>query len=358
MHDVAVTLDRVAFRDFHRTGLGHAAHVVAAQVEQHEMLGALLGVGQQARLVGAVFVRSRPARAGAGDRPDRHFAIANANQDFRAGPRQRKARQVQEVEEGRGVHPPQRAIEREGRQGKRTGEALGQHHLEDVACLDVVLRAQHHVTVLAGSHGWLKGWLRQAGVAHRQGCSLGQAEQRGVDPLFCLFQRVIAAVRPHRRDAPQRVGQPVEDQDQGRADKQHVRQGQRIFRRARQLFDQAIGFIAEIADQAGQDRRQFRRHVNPAFAHQRAQLRHAVPDQRGKGGTIIAPLAVHFRRRAGCPEHQVRIEAQQAVAPPDFAALNRFQQEVAAPFLDQLDRSADRGFGIRHQLAPDQAGTA
>ena len=67
-----------------RADLGDAADIVAAEVEQHQMFGALLGVGE--KLVGErpVLVRRRAARPRAGDRPDRDFAVAHPDQDFRA----------------------------------------------------------------------------------------------------------------------------------------------------------------------------------------------------------------------------------------------------------------------------------
>ena len=54
----------------------------------------------------------------------------------------RKTVEIEEVEEGRGVHAAERPVEREG--GKREGrlEALRQHHLKNVAGGDVVLRAR------------------------------------------------------------------------------------------------------------------------------------------------------------------------------------------------------------------------
>ena len=53
-----------------RAELGHPADVVAAEVHQHEVLGALLGVGRQLLGERRVLLRRRAARAGAGDRAD------------------------------------------------------------------------------------------------------------------------------------------------------------------------------------------------------------------------------------------------------------------------------------------------
>ncbi len=125
---------------------GDAADIVAPEIEQHQVLGAFLGIGEQAFLVGGVLVLGLAARAGAGDRADRHFAVAHADEDLGARADHREARQVEEIEERRGVHPPQRAVEVERRQREGAGEALGEHDLEDVARLDVVLRLEHHAS--------------------------------------------------------------------------------------------------------------------------------------------------------------------------------------------------------------------
>ena len=55
-------------------------------------------------------------------------------------------------------------------------------------------------------------------------------------------------------------------------------------------------------------------------------------------------------------EHQIGIKPEQAVAPAHFAALYRFEQEVATPRLDQLERRTYRGFRIGDQPMPDQRG--
>ena len=46
MHHVGVALHH-QLRHLHRTDFGNAPHVVAPQVDQHHVLGPLLGIGQQ-----------------------------------------------------------------------------------------------------------------------------------------------------------------------------------------------------------------------------------------------------------------------------------------------------------------------
>ena len=77
-----------------------------------------------------------------------------------------------------------------------------------------------------------------------------------------------------------------------------------------------------------------------------------------KASRSCSPVAVDLAGMARGAEHQIGVQPQQAVAPAHFAAFDRFEQEIAAPRLDQLDRRADRGFGIGNQPPPDQRGLA
>jgi len=53
-------------------------------------------------------------------------------------------------------------------------------------------------------------------------------------------------------------------------------------------------------------------------------------------------------------EDQIGGEPDQAVAAADRSAFDRFEQEIAAAGLDQLERCRDRGFGIGNLPAPEQ----
>ena len=60
-------------------------------------------------------------------------------------PATRKAAEVEEEQERRGIDPAQRAIERERGESERRLEALREHDLEDVARRDVLLGAGNHL---------------------------------------------------------------------------------------------------------------------------------------------------------------------------------------------------------------------
>jgi hypothetical protein len=57
---MAVALDREGFGHLDAAGPGDAADIVARQVDQHHMLGTLLGVGDQLLLGGLVGLHRAP----------------------------------------------------------------------------------------------------------------------------------------------------------------------------------------------------------------------------------------------------------------------------------------------------------
>ncbi len=48
VHHMAVKFDHIAVGYGHASAFGHAANIVAAKIEQHQMFGAFLGIGEQA----------------------------------------------------------------------------------------------------------------------------------------------------------------------------------------------------------------------------------------------------------------------------------------------------------------------
>ena len=84
MHDVGVVLDIHLIGDPDRAHLGHPADVVAPQIEEHQVLGQLLGIGQQILGQGFVLGRVLAAPAGPGEGADGYLAGAHANQYLRA----------------------------------------------------------------------------------------------------------------------------------------------------------------------------------------------------------------------------------------------------------------------------------
>ena len=98
--------------------LGDAADVVAAQVDEHDVLGALLGIGQQLFGQGTVLGLVGAAAAGAGQRPDRHRPVLDAHQDLGRAADQGEIAERQVEEKRAGIHHPQHAVDVE-RVGRR-----------------------------------------------------------------------------------------------------------------------------------------------------------------------------------------------------------------------------------------------
>ena len=120
--------------------LADAAEVVAPQVHQHHVLGALLGVGQQ--LVGQLAVGAA-ARAGAGDRAQLHAPAAHLHERLRRGAGDLEVPEVEEVHVGAGVDRAQAAVDRERLDRAVRGPALRGDHLVGVAGVDVLDRPPH-----------------------------------------------------------------------------------------------------------------------------------------------------------------------------------------------------------------------
>ena len=85
VHHVRVPLDDHVRRQLDRAGPRDAAHVVAREVDQHHVLGALLRIREQlGRERGVLRVRP-PAAPRAGDRAQRHLAAGEAHEGLRRG---------------------------------------------------------------------------------------------------------------------------------------------------------------------------------------------------------------------------------------------------------------------------------
>ena len=68
--------------DFDRTDARNAPDVVAAEIDEHEVLGAFLFVREQLRGETLIIRGSRSARARSGDGAKRHAAVGDAYQQF------------------------------------------------------------------------------------------------------------------------------------------------------------------------------------------------------------------------------------------------------------------------------------
>ena len=189
MHDVAVGLDLHQLVDRHAAVLADAAEVVAAEVDEHHVLGALLLVGQQ---LGAI------RRSSSGVAPRGRVPAIGLVADVAAGDRQQRlgaragdleVAEVQEVHVRARVDRAQAAVDRERLDRHRRRPALGGHDLEGVAGVDVLDDPRHHRFELLARHVRLE----LAAARSRRGSARGSA--RGTGP---------ASARAHLGDRPRR----------------------------------------------------------------------------------------------------------------------------------------------------------
>ena len=158
-----------------------AADVVAAEVDQHDVLGALLRVGQQLLRQRAVLLRRRAARARAGDRPRHHAPARACAPASRARRRPASPRELEQDHVGARVDQAQRAVERERRRrlgGERKRRASTTWKMSPAAMYS-----------LAVDHG-------ARGTRHRQ------ARPRGARELRRRRRQRIARTPASRASAP------------------------------------------------------------------------------------------------------------------------------------------------------------
>ncbi len=349
MHHVRIVLDRHVVGDAHRADLRHAPDVVAAEIHQHHVLGALFRVRQQLLGERRVFVGRLAARARAGDRPQCDVAVLKPHQDFGRCADDVKIVEVEEKHVGRGIERAQRAIQREWARAERLAHALRQHHLHDVAVEDVALGAFDHLKI--GRFAELRARLL------RRGGRRVRDRHRTAQHLQQLFQALAAAligagctwIDVH--DEIDFARQVVDHRELLRQQEQDVRHAERIgLGVAGELFlDIADGVVAEIADQAAAETRQ-------AGLRGRLEARLILPDvlQRVVGSRaalelgvfeLAAFVAAHLEPRfSGQPDERIAAEA--------LAADHRFEQ-VGVRLIGELEvdrqRSIEVGEGFQHQ---------
>ena len=146
----AIGLDREQVGDLDRADLGHAAEIVAQQIDDHQILGALLLVHGEPGLEAGIFARRAAPGRGALHRPRRHVLALAAEEQLG---RQRQHVELGRVDQraiGHALLAPERGIERD--RIALEGEAIfqGEIDLIDVAGGDVVLhRGEGAIIVLA-----------------------------------------------------------------------------------------------------------------------------------------------------------------------------------------------------------------
>ena len=301
MHHVAVVLDRHEALDLDGPVLAHPPEVVAAEVDEHHVLGSLLGIGEQLFGDPAVLVGVLTARARARDRARRDPPAGDRDQRLRARAGDLEIAEVEEVHVRARIHRAQPAVDRERLDRNRPGPALRRHHLERVPGVDVLDDPRDVGLELLPAH---------VRVQRRHGPVVSRRSRRPRDrpgqPPANLGDRLLGArvrgveivvavdVRDHRDrvleviERDQRVGQ--HQREVGQPDRIRVGRAERLNR-----ADQVVG---EQAHRATGERRQVGQGRDP----QAAEL--------GLGERVR--IALVAERPA---QHLARAKADERVAP-------------------------------------------
>ena len=150
---MAVPLEGHQLVDVHRPELGDAADVIAGEVDEHHVLGPLLGMlGQFGGHPAIVLVCSATATR-ARDRARDHLAIEELHHRLGTRPHDRQLGMAHEVHVRRRVHLSQHAVDVERIGAEREVVALREHDLEDIAGDDVFLGHLDRLLVHPVGHG-------------------------------------------------------------------------------------------------------------------------------------------------------------------------------------------------------------
>ena len=336
MHHVRVGLDGHERVDLDRAVLAHPAEVVAPEVDEHDVLGALLLVGEQAlgdpRVLGLVGA----ARARAGDRAGRHVAAGHGEQRLGARAGDLEVAEVQEVHVRARVDDPQPPVDRE-RVGVEVGApALRGDDLEGVARVHVLDDPRDHRLELLARH--VRGELGAGAGRRRRRRGRERAREqrlrlrdrlarggvRGVD-----VGAAVLGVDVHEdRD---RVLEVVEHDEHVGEHQRHVGQAEHVRVRVAEGLDGADEVVAEVADRATGERREI------------GQRRLPVAADLARGDPVRVALV------AERPAHDgPRAHADERVAPDALALLGGLQQERGRLRLGpaQLEERGDRGLAV------------
>ncbi len=339
---MGIALDLGEGVDPHRAGLAHAPEVVAPQVHEHDVLGALLRVRAQFGLEPRVLLGGASARTGSGDGAGGSGASGEFDEFLRRGADEGLAAEAQEEVVGRRIHQPERPVERQGRHRRFGSELLRGNDLDDLPGADVLFALLDDGLVFRRGHFGFEG----VGMCRRGGRFLlfGEAPGDGFGAEQAFAERVDLGAR--RGIGPRGVVPRVRrDRDEdGLAhvveDDERIRQEEGGERRARFAHEADARHevphrvVGEIADGAALEGREFRR-----------------------GGEFLpgeaCAHAVQRVRRTVLDEDLLGVEPEIGVASADFAAVDAFQKKDVL-LVRNARQHGDGSLAIGEEFAKDR----
>ncbi len=281
----------------------NATDVVAAEVHQHHVLGALLRVGEQFEFEGFVLLAGRTARTCTRDRTHRDGVTFEAHEDLGTRPDDVEAAEVVIEHVGRRIQRPQRAVQRERRCRVRMGQPLRQHDLHDVAVVHVALRALDGLDegVLA-EFGLRRHRLRRHLGRHRDRLAQRLEQHR---QLHLRFGVGTFAARIRVDDEVELAREIVDDRKPVGQHQQDVRctDGIGLVAFGDAFLDIPHRLVAEVADESAGESRQPGdcRRLEPRvrLAHPFERIRLLALRQQRVAAVFAAEMAAHFEAQFG-----------------------------------------------------------
>ena len=271
MHDVRVALDHHELRHLDRADPGHAAHVVAAEIHEHHVLGTLLRIGLHFGRELFVLCFRPAARMRARDGPLLDTVVLEAHEHLGGGADDARLAQAQKEKIGGGIDGAKRPVDREGIRPELRVQPSRDHDLIGVTRSDVLLGLAHafHVgrlvhgrgkALLAHGHERLDGGKGQGRRRPRGPRELG--EQR-LDPgrrlVISTVERGLVLARDVCiADHQQAVAEIVEDEQAVRKHEHGVRQLEVVLGPTGQCLHMADHVVREEADGPPLETRQSR----------------------------------------------------------------------------------------------------
>src|SRR5579871_187725 len=279
MHYVRVPLDGHELFYVNSSVLADAAQIVAAEVHQHDVFGALLFIGEHLFFQTLVFRFVFSAPTGACNRPVENVAPLHFDQHFRRTAHNRDIVHLQKEKIGRGIQRAQLAIDFEWRRLRLCGEALADDYLKDIAGANVFLcfANRSHVSRLGKIRINFQFTSTFRFRVFLRLFFLDGLLQQFARLLDFLDSRVVLktqstwTLREDIAHNPQPVLHMIERNQPVVKHEHRVEETYLVAQLFRQTLDQPHHVVAEITDRAGDKRRQSWQANRPEPLHAPAQ---------------------------------------------------------------------------------------
>ena len=318
-----VALHLHELHDFDRARSAHPAEIVAAEVHEHQVLGALLLVGEEALDEVGILFRSRAAwpRAGDGVHPapavvDRHQRLRRGADDVESNATVRGTWHAQQVHIGTRIGHSQHAVHVERRSGAGSIEPLGQHHLEGISGANELLDVIHGREVVGTRcarvhHAPGLGVIRR----HRGRRRSLQITRHRIDALNrvmpCLVHAVVRRVVVDGiRDQQDGAVGVVQHRQVSGEQEAHLGNPDLVGVAIGQALPPAHRVVGHVADHATGQRRKSVRRIGPEQGDRVAQHLHRIARARNVDGWFAVPLS----RAITLGQQSATADAHEAVA--------------------------------------------